>query len=232
MLSNHRSADIDTVDRVQGISFSPNSRYIYVSLLIPYIYQYDTWQANLDSSGSIVAVWDSFQDPIFNLPLYFFMHQLAPDGKIYLSTFNGSLYYHVIENPDSFGISCNVNQHSFILPNYNGCIPNFPNYNLGRWIGSVCDTLTGINENENSPFGITVFPNPSTGIFQIRYNLPQNKSGMFEIFDAAGKRVYMMRLPPWSSVQNINAALNAGIYTCKLSANETSGITKLVVLEE
>jgi hypothetical protein len=68
--------------------------------------------------------------------------QLAPDGRIYMSSNSGTRYLHVIEQPDSLGLACSVCQHCVELPSYNSfSIPNFPNYRLHHEVGSPCDTL-------------------------------------------------------------------------------------------
>jgi PKD repeat protein len=67
---------------------------------------------------------------------------LAPDGKIYINSNNRCSYLHVINEPDSLGLACEVCQHCVDLPSVNAfSMPNFPNYRLGHLEGSPCDTL-------------------------------------------------------------------------------------------
>ncbi len=233
-LSNHRSALIDTLDRVQGCSFSPDSRFLYVSHFFN-LYQFDTSQPNLSASGIIVAQYDSFVDPLFNLPQYFFSHQLAPDGKIYIAPFNGSLYLHYINFPNSFGFSSDFIQHSFVLPNYSIGLPNFPNYNLGSLVGSPCDTLTSISEAiQNSPLRLKVFPNPVVAqTISIQYTLEQNKKGWLEILDITGKTVFEQTLPQWSTMQELPLqGLSGGVYVLKLKSGSKEVTTKLIIIKE
>lgn len=122
---------------LRGCAFSPNSRFLYVNNALE-LFQYDLTAPDVVSSRIKVADWDTFFDPFATL---FFMEQLAPDGKIYLSTFNGTKYLHVINQPDFLGADCNVIQHGLILPHYNTSIPNHPSYNLGALVGSSCDTI-------------------------------------------------------------------------------------------
>ena len=65
---------------------------------------------------------------------------------IYISSYDGTYMLHVINQPDSFGLACDVQQHAVTLPGPGGnmAVPTFPNYNLGPLVGSPCDTLTGI----------------------------------------------------------------------------------------
>jgi hypothetical protein len=95
--------------------------------------------------------------------------QLGPDGKIYLSTiyetqdcgfswlycdtssfFTENMNLSVINYPDSLGAACDFQPYSFYLGGHRSYVglPNNPNYELGKLVGSPCDTLgtVGINE--------------------------------------------------------------------------------------
>ena len=226
-LSNFRSANIDTIDRATSCSFSPNGRFLYVSNYIR-LYQYDTWQSNLDSSGIIVALFDSFVEPLGGYYLYFFYHSLAPDGRIYMSPFGSTKLYHVINNPDLFGVSCNFIQHSFLIPNYTNNLCYSPNYRLGPLIGSGCDTILAVNDYvEKELLQLKVFPNPAgSGPVTIQYNLAQNQPGRLTVYNLTGQNVYEQTLPPWSITQTLDLPdLNAGLYLMEL----TSGGKRVVV---
>ena len=123
-----------------GCAISPNSRFLYVSSY-RYIYQYDLWAENIEATKDTVAIYDGFIIP----PIFatrFFLAQLAPDGKIYISATNSVPYLHVINHPDLPGDSCDVCQHCVQLPTWNAfSMPNFPNYRLHHLEGSPCDTL-------------------------------------------------------------------------------------------
>ena len=214
-----------------GCSFSPNSRFLYANTYMRG-YQYDTYAANIDSSGIIVAVYDSFVDPF---DTWFFMNQLGPDGRIYISTWNASRSLHVIEDPDNLGMFCNFNQHSYKLPPYNlgnFTVPNLPNYRLGRLVGSACDTLTNLTYTPQPPKGgVRVMPNPNNGNFIVSYELPQNTSGKLEIFDINGRAVYSQNLPQWSTLQFISLPkLSNGVYQCIITSGNYVTQKKLVVI--
>ncbi len=123
-----------------GAAISPNSRFLYVPSF-KYLYQYDLWADNIAASKDTIAIWDGFLDP----PVFattFYMAQLAPDGKIYISSNNSVHYLHVINHPDLPGDSCDVCQHCIEMPSKNAfSLPNFPNFRLGPLEGSPCDTL-------------------------------------------------------------------------------------------
>jgi hypothetical protein len=123
-----------------GAAISPNSRFLYVSSWL-HVYQYDLWADDIEASGITVAEWDGFADlDIFSNTFY--LAQLAPNGKIYINSNNGTKHLHVINQPDSLGLACDVCQHCVELPSWNSfSMPNFPNYRLAHEEGSPCDTL-------------------------------------------------------------------------------------------
>ena len=139
-LSNQRHIDLGGGEFLvgSGCAFSPNSRFVYLSMH-RYVLQFDLWADDVAASRDTVAVYDGFADPFATV---FNMAQLAPDGKIYLSTGNGTKYMHIIHRPDLPGDSCQVEQRGIELPVYMYMgLPNFPHYRLGPQDGSPCDTL-------------------------------------------------------------------------------------------
>jgi hypothetical protein len=121
-----------------------------------------------------------------------------------------------------------------MLSNYNGVIPNFPNYNLLAWQGSPCDTLLSLTPYP-SPFGeglnASVFPNPVSDEVFFSYRLPQNRSGTLEIYNTIGERVFFYYLPPWSSVQRFSFSnLQKGVYTVKVTSGASKGVNRMVKL--
>ena len=142
-LSNYQGVRMPIVSgNSAGLCFSPNSRFLYVFESI-YIFQYDLLADSIAASIDTVAINDGFRSPRTGFGTPFFLGQLGPDNKIYISVGNfSSEYLHVIHNPDEKGKACNVEQHGIELPRLNNFgIPNFPNYRLGPIDGSPCDTL-------------------------------------------------------------------------------------------
>ncbi|MCX6292657.1 MAG: hypothetical protein NT126_12995, partial [Bacteroidetes bacterium] len=130
---------------IGGTAFSANSQILYVSSM-NYVYQFNVSVVNIPATQTTVAVYDGFYSPQPPLATVFFLSQLAPDGKIYINCGNGTLDIHVINYPDSLGLSCNLCQHCIHLPTFNAfTIPNHPNYFLGAETGSLCDTVLATN---------------------------------------------------------------------------------------
>ncbi len=77
----------------------------------------------------LIAEYDGYQNP---QNTSFYRSQLAPDGKIYISTNLSTYNLHVIHHPDSAGLACQFEQRGVELPTLNGnSIPNFPHFRLG-----------------------------------------------------------------------------------------------------
>lgn len=140
-LSNLRIIPFSTPFIAFGTVVSPNSRFMY-ALSFPHLVQFDLWANDIGASMDTVALYDGFVSPSPPFETAFNFPQLGPDGKIYLATTSTTTALHVIHRPDLPGIACDVRQHGFILPKFNDhTMPRFPNYRLGEWEDSPCDTL-------------------------------------------------------------------------------------------
>ncbi len=220
----------DSISALGGVSFSPSGRYLYVSS-VTYLYQYDLWSSNIDSSRIVVGVYDGYSDTLGN-GTYFYLQALAPDGKIYMSCANSSPYLHVINYPDSAGLSCGFCQHCISLPVLNAfTIPNFPNYYLGAEIGSSCDSLLNYQSELSVTEGLVVSPNP-THDSHLKITYPTlREPGMFDILNSQSVVVGKIYLPVWSSVQNIElpSECGPGIYFGRLRSGKMFLECKIVV---
>ncbi|MBX7240946.1 MAG: T9SS type A sorting domain-containing protein [Bacteroidia bacterium] len=182
-----------SVGWVPSVAFSASSRYMYLGAC-DRIYQYDMEASNWLDTKIMVDSFDGFKmptPPFDSLPITFDNMQLAPDGKIYISSGQNtrSPYLHVIHAPDSAGVACNVEQRAITLikPTASN-LPSNPNYRLGPVDGSGCDTL-GIDNIVVSVEGgllwegVKLYPNPSTGTITIE----KASGGTLGLYDIQGK---------------------------------------------
>ena len=125
-----------------GIEFSPNGRFIYVSE-VKSILQYDTEEENFLENPTVVGTYDGFEcDHWSEFETKFGTMQRGPDGKIYISGDQQCFYMHLINNPDEKGAACNFQQRAIRLESFHiGTVPNFNTVRLGPLDGSSCDTL-------------------------------------------------------------------------------------------
>lgn len=123
-------------------AFSPDGRFFYAGTHLV-VYQLD--MQTIDSafiSLDTIGRYEYGASP--NPPYYthFLLPELAPDNNIYYTTFNGSKAFHVINQPNMPLLSSDMAQRGLILPRHHDLTRcYFPNYRLGKWTDSPCDTL-------------------------------------------------------------------------------------------
>lgn len=123
--------------------FAPNSKNLYLSSWET-VTVLDLSAPDIGATLDTLAYFDGKASPQEPFLTGFWNPNLGPDGKIYYATTNGTLSMHLIHNPDLPGHAADVEQHGLTLPKYNnGTMCLFPNYRLGEWEGSPCDTING-----------------------------------------------------------------------------------------
>jgi hypothetical protein len=225
---------IDDTNTMGGVAFSPNGRYLYVSSVMD-VYQFDTEAPSIAASMVHIAHWDGFYSPSPPFATGFDIAQLAPDGKVYIATGNGTFHLHVVHDPDQPGFACNMEQHGVELPTYYmNSLPNHPNYHLGPVVGSVCDSLALTANSTLTPGegpGVRVYPNPSNGQFNLSYPV-QPEAGLLEVLDIQGRVVYHSRLAAWSQVHAVGLEGEAaGMYHCRLRWGAQAASTRIIITE-
>ncbi len=231
LLSNPVHIDISDYDQMGGVAFSPNSRYLYASSVLD-VYQFDVQATDIESSMVHIAEWDSFYSPSPPFATVFDLAHLAPDGKVYISTGNGTDKLHVINEPDQPGLTCDMQQHAITLPTYfANSLPNHPNYHLGPVDGSVCDSL-GINAGvpeRGPPLRLSAYPNPNRGTFTLNYD-PQAVPGMLEVRDVSGRLLLQEGIPPWSSVHVVTLCdIAPGLFDARIHWRRNTGSVRIMI---
>jgi len=211
-----------------GTAFSANSNFLYASN-INEVYQYDMSAANIAASKLTVATWDSFYSPSPPFATLFEGTFLAPDGKIYVQTGNSTFHFHVINYPDSLGLSCNFAQHSIQLQFwYANGIPNHPNYFLGCDTTLGCGCLTGIEDAIPIEITARASPNPTKGLSTLQFPV-QKTSGSLTVYNLLGKIVFEDYIAAWSQFKQMDVSkLPDGIYLCKLKWNNAETSVKVI----
>ncbi len=192
--------------------FSPNSRYLYYNSSTV-VYQVDTEAEFLTSDT--VAVYDGFVD---KLPTYFLMMSLMPDGRIYMTSTNSVLSLHTINYPDSAGLACQVNQHSYPLAGLIAWgINRYPNV----WLGPMeCDTTSAITPFHPELLGVRVTPNPAGTEAQLIIDGAEGHPDPWpvRIVDVQGREVYRGLFPSWSWIHRVDVSNWAsGVYYFQVS---------------
>jgi len=230
---------VDTVNgnafALIGLAFSGSGQYLYLSNDI-FIHQYDTWSGNVIASDLVVAQWDTFYAPCCNAETKFFMMQLGPDNRIYISQGIGNNILHYIKYPDVGGVGCNVVQDSLITPGYNTfTFPNIVNYDLMNDINSPCDTVLSSGDLINDHLGIALYPNPAANYFWINYSLPDNRHAILEIYDGVGKLIAQSTLYGFQSNLLVHTDnFKAGMYLIRVNGLDGNQIAvkKLLIIKQ
>ncbi|MBK6621978.1 MAG: T9SS type A sorting domain-containing protein [Saprospirales bacterium] len=184
------------------------------------IYQWDLESSDIEASRTVVAEYEGFLDEN-NLSTRFYNMKLGPDGKIYISVPNHpSRYLHVIDQPDSAGIACNVLQHSVLLPTYNlFSLPHHPVTRLGVMEGSPCDTILSASEtpmaDEEEEWSL--YPNPAGSSVVLSCAMPQSGPVSWILYDALGREVRRKNLPAGYTEMEVSMeGLGKGLYFYRL----------------
>lgn len=233
LFSNPVHILIDDVNTMGGVAFSPSSQFLYVSSVLD-VYQYDVTVPDVEASMVHIAHWDSTYSPSPPFATLFDIAQLAPDGKIYIGTGNGTDKLHVINDPDQPGLACGMVQHGITLPTYYvNSLPNHPNYFLGPVDGSVCDSLglnVGISEVQKEA-GVRAYPNPSARAFMLSYPAHAGE-GWLEVRDQQGRLVLREYIAPWSTVHAVElVGAGQGLYQCSLRWGMETISTRVIIAE-
>nr|MBK9652141.1 hypothetical protein [Bacteroidota bacterium] len=229
-LSNWRNDTLPFEFGNVGCAFSSNSQMLYVGNILN-IYQYNLSNNNLLATRNIVAEWDSFKyNGVFATLLC--LPELAPDGKIYLTTGNSSAVMHTINNPDVYGMGCNVAQHSLQLPSvYFNTLPNHPNYFLGPALGNPCNNLGLLNPSKGGAKKIRCFNNPTHDKFTLWFPVDKDVGGL-EIYDVNGECIRREYVAQWSQYKVVDISMfSGGVYFCKMVWPSGEGSVKVVRLE-
>ena len=217
---------VDSGWTLSGSAFSPDSRFLFVSIG-EYLLQFDTWQTDPLSNPDTIARFDGFADPFGS---YYCQSQLGPDGKIYIASGNGESNLSVIDSPDQKGQACHFIPHGLHTIAYQLGPPNNPNYRLGILLGSPCDTLTALREINSNDLNISVYPNPSQSYFIVDYgnvNWSIHDELVVSVIDITGQTIYTSSLPQYSALHKVNSSSFAsGIYLVRI---EDSGGRVLAV---
>lgn len=213
-------------------AFSPNSRFLYVSTFWN-LFQIDSTCWTDSSCKQLIAEYDGYGDPIWT---EFYRMQLAPDNKIYMTPWNGTKHFHVINNPDSAGIACNFVQHQLKLTSYNAwTIPAFPNFRPGVMEGSVCDTIpqdtsiATIVVQPDTSLNAIISPNPASEMTKI-YLSDFCTQATLTIFNSTLHKISEQKFEnPTSSFQLNTSAWSKGIYFCEIQCDSHHVWKKLIV---
>jgi hypothetical protein len=178
-------ATVDNIEYPYGCSFSPNSRFLYISSLTQ-LRQIDLCNyENLEVE--LIDSWDGSYEFVY--PLYFGKQMLSPNQKVIIASYgNGHTAFGVIERPNEKGKECDFNQHSLRISdftsNFGDIIPIFPHFrNYSSYTGDCGSVHTVEYDLEHNFFA---YPNPISSQTTLYFN--QKTSG--QLYSVNGALIY------------------------------------------
>ncbi len=221
-----------------GISFSPNSKKLYISSLLyrsssgnkSVIYQYDL------NSNDIALSKKTIYSRLSNLSgnqVLFGSIQNAPNGKIYIAKLSpigkSSDTLAAINNPDSLGAKCNFEYNALYLSGRSSML-GLPNYIESYFNpkNNLPDLCSSVDIKENQPIAqFKVFPNPSSGMVHIDFFSQQNSINI-KLYDASRSTVISRKFKNSKQVQLYYSELSSGLYFLEITTPQFQKTVKLI----
>jgi Secretion system C-terminal sorting domain len=235
-----------------SLALSPNETKLYVSAYCQAntlggtdtLYQFDLSAPNIQTSKTAIYAMPNTAIGMGSL-------RKATDEKIYVAAAFENYYPYqdtsfnvynsnlsVINQPDSLGAACDFQPFSFYLGGartYYG-LPNNPDYELGAWVGSPCDTLSvGLSPNpspEERGAWMQVWFNPEWNMIHVNASKLKGKSGVLRLFDVEGRVVVERKVDViaggyFTSEINMNG-IASGVYIVSLSTEKDKVQSKIM----
>lgn len=207
-----------------GCSFSYSGKYLYASTKDS-LFQFDLTSSNIMLSKKVIFVNSS--------PYEFIGQHLINlnEGVIYIALLNfqdinSYKFLSKINLPELADTLCNFQLYSFSLNGRNQSLglPNLPNYNLGRMVGSLCDTLTSINSFEQEQ-EFKTFPNPTYNTINV---LSSQGIVSYKLINIEGVVLKEVKLNNCNSLEVNVRELKAGVYFLNLVTEKNSFVSKII----
>ncbi|MCC6459499.1 MAG: T9SS type A sorting domain-containing protein [Saprospiraceae bacterium] len=194
-----------------GASVSPNSRFLYISM-VDWLFQFDLQAPDIAASRVLLMAIDNVPDPF--VPTTFTLSALAPDGKIYISGGSSHLSLHVVHRPDCPGLYSLPERRGLKLSSWNYfSIPNLPSYRNSP-SSEPCES---IYVHTHTPLDggndVVVYPNPATDVVQVLVNHPLPAHAQWALWNAVGQKVREINFEPGQDDYQVEVQdLPAGLY--------------------
>jgi hypothetical protein len=213
--------------------FSPNEQLLYVITIgVDTNYLYQLYLPNIDPWLNKTLIYTSAYPELLQ------SIEIGPNDLIYTAQVDNSDVTNdtlltlanstlgVIELPNFPGLSCLYNPYSQSLNGARsfGFLPNIPDYDLGSWESSICDSLTtGISSDNIPPPQLNIFPIPTSEQLNITLNNLSSNNLTITIYDYLGREIKTIYDGTTESKElHINASIDylpSGIYLLQMKQN-------------
>lgn len=209
-MSNSRTLAYPNMHLAEGLVFSPDSRFLYLSTGTE-LYQMDLKDPDPSSAAVHLATIDLHDEtgwPIGAGSMY-----LGPDCRIYISPGTTTPYIHAILQPNEKGPACQLEINAIRTPTLlEFDLPNLPMYRFnGQCDASIAwGTTTAREPAPANASAALIYPNPATAFIQL--NLPGGATeASFQLLSPGGQCLrYSKALGSHTPVDV--SGLNDGLY--------------------
>ena len=207
-------------DQQNGVAFSPNGKYLYVSS------RRNLWQIDLANANDYNYYKIPPPDTLGSFPVNFLNMKLAPNGKIYIGNRSAQRELSYIDKPNEFGLNCALQYKNLKQDlTYLTIPPNNPKYDMGVLLGSSCDTIRAVPQNW------LLYPNPAANNITIK--IPISKQGtslQLQVYNLLGQKVIDKQVSisvDYEATLDV-ASLARSIYIIKAKYGNEEFISKFV----
>jgi hypothetical protein len=188
----------------------------------------DTLSANLDVSSlrNVVASHSFTYDVSGQGVLTFnFNNIMLPDSGTDEPESHGLIQFTIDQHPSN-NIGTVIENTAEIYFDFNPAI-------VTNTIVNTIVTVTDVIANDNSLNDLNVYPNPSTGNFNINFKIEEVNEVSVEVFDIVGKSVSQLSSKKYSPGKHkINLTIsdkNAGVYFMSIQIGDENYLKKIVI---
>ena len=210
------------VDGFEGCSFSPDSRFLYLSS-DEGLTQVDLCGEVEEYTGVLIAETQS------NKPINYRRHRLGPDNKIYIENREN---FTVVNNPNAPDSDSDVGIDALSLLRYASSrytFPEYPHYNFQEPYQGSCDSISS-NIEILTDLSFSVFPNPFKQYLTVK-GLDQTTMSTVTLLDITGMAISQVISNKQSTLSWNLKIVPAGTYILQV-ANEIKVETTQVVKVE
>jgi Secretion system C-terminal sorting domain len=207
------------------VEFSPDGRFVYATNS-GNLTQFDLSLPNPQHDS--ITIWQHTENNDAKMGFL----QIAPNGKLYASCFNGGFYFiHAVNYPDLKGDSCMYVDTAFTTLTANSAnFPNMINYRLGALVGSGCDTILSLNPSpKQRDLPLRLQPNPADKYVYVEMGNQGNYQ--FDLLNALGQLIATKQTRQVDIFDTENLA--NGVYLLRATDRLSPGaaITKKLVVQ-
>lgn len=167
---------------------------------------------NMGIGGEVNLIWDHYKG--FSYPTYYVERHHPSTGWMILDSLPSNLISYTDQTPPS---DSSLTYRIYVVPPGTCTAFKAQDYNSSRSNNEAVNMPEPDDSGlENENFELTIYPNPTNGIVQIRY---EGLISEVRIFDMSGQLIYTSNAT--SSIHTIDMAVyERGVYTIQLVTNE------------